>query len=291
MKAASPAFVMFIALCSSQMRAADTPTTRPALNIVDRVSCSSLCQCRQPVEKALKTIGDMGFKYVDLACLPWAPHVDVPHLMKDFDAVASRVEAALKTADLKVSNLTYDPIGSKPFEEYRLIFKTLVRLAGRLHAPLINLMAPAAASDRIDDVKKLQILQQIAKEGGIILTLETHVGQVTEKPADAAWFCRQVPGLGLTLDPSHYFAGPNQGKDFSEVYRYVRNTGFRAGGMSWKTIQSPWGEGPMDFVQITRDLESRGYRGYYVVEYIEGFNNLDPVAESRKFLAWAKALK
>lgn len=139
-------------------------------------------------------------------------------------------------------------------------------------------------------LNKLQTLQRIASQGGVLLTLETHCKQVTELPADAEWFCREVPGLGLTLDPSHYYAGPNQGEPFDQVYPYVYGTGFRAGGMNWSTIQLPWGEGPIDFTMIVRDLDAGGYRGFYVAEYIEGFNQVDPLAESRKFLQWIRGL-
>jgi sugar phosphate isomerase/epimerase len=138
---------------------------------------------------------------------------------------------------------------------------------------------------------KLNVLQKIAAERKVKLTLETHANQLTEHPADAVWLCKAAPGVGLTLDPSHYYAGPNQGKPYDEVYPYVMGTGFRAGGMEWKTVQMPWGEGPIDFVAIVRNLESHGYKGYYVAEYIEGFNELDAVAESRKFLEWTKTLE
>ena len=40
-----------------------------------------------------------------------------------------------------------------------------------------------------------------------------------------------------------------------------------------------------------RKLEAAGYKGFYVAEYIEGFNTVDPVAESRKFLEWLKQVK
>src|SRR5690606_32045847 len=119
----------------------------------------------------------------------------------------------------------------------------------------------------------------------------THANQLTEHPADAVWLCTKAPGVGLTLDPAHYYAGPHQGKSFDEVYPHVMGTGFRAGGMSWATVQMPWGEGPIDFDTIVRELESRGYEGFYVVEYIEGFNKLDPLEESKKFLEWTKSLK
>ena len=255
---------------------------------VDRVACSSLLQCKQPTDKAFQTIAALGYRWVDLSCLNWAPHVAVPKLVEDFDREAARVEAALKANGLRAANLTFDALETRPFEQYERDFRAVVKLAARLKARLINLMAPGAKANRQDMVVKLRKLQAIASEAGVILTLETHCNQVTEKPADALWLCQQAPGLALTLDPSHYYAGPNQGANFDALYPYVQGTGFRAGGMSWQTIQMPWGEGPIDFAAVVRQLQAHGYKGFYAVEYIEGFNQLDAVAESRKFIEWAR---
>jgi sugar phosphate isomerase/epimerase len=256
----------------------------------ERASCSSLALCKQPAAKALQAIGQVGYRWVDLSCLNWAPHVSVPRLLEDFGKEAARAELALKTSGLKVSNLTFDSFEGQPFDKYETQFRAVSKLAVRLKARLINLMAPSPKADRKELVSNLKKLQAIAAGDGVILTLETHVGQVTERPADALWLCQQVPGLGLTLDPSHYFAGPHQGAGFDELLPYVRGTGFRAGGMSWKEIQLPWGQGPIDFRALVRKLEAAGYRGFYVAEYIEGFNQLDPLTESRRFLEWARVL-
>ncbi len=254
----------------------------------ERGSCSTLVKSKQPLEPALKTVADMGFKYADVMCLFWVPHVNVDALVKDFDAEAARVEKALADNKLKVSNLTFDDITAKPFDEYKMRFAAVVKLAVRLKAPLINIMAPPAKSDRADMMAKLKVIHRIAADSGIKLTLETHMGQMTEIPADAEKICREIPGLGLTLDPSHYYAGPNQGKSFDNLYPYVMNTGFRAGGMTRETIQMPWGEGAVDFAAIVRKLAAGGYRGYYVVEYLEGLGGVDSVASSKAFLEWMK---
>ncbi len=261
-----------------------------ARGIADRLSCSTLCQRKQPTGTALKVIADMGFQYVDLSCLTWAPHVSVIDLRKDFEAEAARVEQLLAGNRLRVSNFTFDAIEVKPFGEYEEYFRLLVRLAGRLNVRVINIMAPSKKVDLQDQIVKLRRLQAIAAAGGVQLTVETHVGQVTEFPADAVKLCAEVPGLGLTLDPGHYYAGPHQGKPFDQVYPLVRGTGFRAGGFSRKTIQMPWGEGPIDFAKVVRDLEAAGYQGFYVAEYLEGHGDVDPLPECRKFLEWGKGL-
>lgn len=268
----------------------EKPTAPAKRRIADWASCSSLIQLKQPLETVARSISEMGYKYVDLSCLSWAPHASVVEMHKDFEKEVGRVEAALAANHLRVSNLTLDAIEIKPYEEYEKDFRLVVRLAARLKARLVNIMAPSKGSDWADQVKKLNALQAIAAQSGIILTVETHCGQITELPADAERLCQAVPGLGLTLDPSHYFAGPNQGKDFGFLYPFVQGTGFRAGGMSWDTIQMPWGEGPIDFAGIVAGLEAAGYQGFYVLEYLEGLNRLDALAEARQFIAWAKKL-
>jgi sugar phosphate isomerase/epimerase len=253
---------------------------------LERAACSTLCQLKQPTEKAFQAIAGAGFKWLDLSCLSWAPHVNAAKLAADFEPEAIRVERALDASGLRVANLTFDAIETLPFEKYEAQFRALVQLAARLEARLINLMAPSAKCDRADQVAKLRKLQQIAREGGVILTAETHCNQITEWPADAVQLCQEVPGLKLTLDPSHYFAGPNQGASFDQIYPLVEGTGLRAGGRDWNSIQLAWGEGPIDFAEVIRKLKAAGYRGFFAVEYLEGHNQVDALAQSRRFLEW-----
>jgi sugar phosphate isomerase/epimerase len=261
---------------------------RSAVKFVDRIACSSLCQAKQPMETAFKVIAEMGYHWVDLSCMNWAAHVNVPRLTEDFETEAGRIETALKRYDLQVANLTFDSVDMEHFESYAQQFEAVLKLAVRLKARLINLMAASPKVDRQSYVEKLRRLEAMAEKPGVILTLETHCNQITELPSDAAWLCYQVPGLGLTLDPSHYYAGTNQGLSFDQLIPLVQGTGFRAGGRSWAEIQLPWGQGPINFQQVVQKLEKAGYTGFYVAEYIEGFSQTDAIAESRNFLEWAK---
>jgi len=273
-------------------RAASAPPAKADRSIADRLSCSSLCLLKHPTEQALAAIAGMGYKYVDLSCLTWAPHASVVEMHKDFEKEVSRVERLLAKYDLGVSNLTYDSLEIKPFDQYTEDFRLLARLAHRLDARLINIMAPSKKYDFDEAVTKLRTLQAIAAEHGVLLSVETHVNQLTELPADAARLCERVPGLGLTLDPSHYYVGPNKGKPFDFLYPKVYGTGFRAAGTTWDQIQMPWGQGPIDFDAIVRGLEAAGYKGFYVTEYLEGFRGMaDVLPQCRAFLAWGKQLR
>lgn len=212
-------------------------------------------------------------------------HVNVPALMKDFDAEASKIEAAVKSNGLKVTGLTWDSIEARPFDVYEAEFRALVKLAGRLKARVINLMAPGVKVDRRRGPKR-----HVAgdREG----RRHHPDARNAREPGDRAAVRRGLvlpagARPGLTLDPSHYYAGPNKGRPFDIVYPYVQGTGFRAGGMTWETIQSPWGEGPIDFLEIIRQLEKHGYKGYYVSEYLQRSEKVDAVTETKKYLQWS----
>ena len=267
------------------------PLPQPSTSrVAERLGCSSLALAKQPTEAAFRGLAELGFKWVDLSCLSWCRHVSVPALLADFELEARRVERALATNGLRVANLTFDAFDDGNFDPYEKQFQAVVKLAARLKARLINIMAPSNKADREQVAARLKRLVAVAGKDGILLTLETHCGQITERPAEALWLCQQVPGLGLTLDPSHYYAGPNQGGSFEALYPYVQGTGFRAGGASWSEIQLPWGQGPIDFAAVVRKLEAAGYQGFYVTEYIEGFNKVDAPGESKRFLQWARGL-
>lgn len=265
----------------------------PGGGIAERASCSSLCKLKAPTDEALKTIAGMGYKWVDLSALTWAPHVSVKALRRDADKETQRVEAVLKETGLRVSNLTYDSweaFGGRSFDEYEKDMEALAEFAAKEKARVINIMGPSNQADRMDVAAKLKNLVAITKKHKVILTVETHVGQITEQPADALWLCKKVPGLGLTLDPSHFYAGPNQGKAFEELYPYVQGTGLRAGGMTTDKLQLAWGEGPIDFAKIVRDLKKAGYKGCYVTEYLQDMNGIDAVEQARKYLEWIRKL-
>ena len=78
-----------------------------------------------------------------------------------------------------------------------------------------------------------------------------------------------VPNLGLALDPSHFYAGPWQGRDFSITYPHTHIVHLRDAGNSPEKIQLPPGKGCVDFAGILRGLTQHGFSGPLVVEYID----------------------
>ena len=78
--------------------------------------------------------------------------------------------------------------------------------------------------------------------------MKTQIGCMTEDPDTAVVLCDNVKGLGLALDPSHYIAGPRQGRDFSKVMPYVFHVHLRDTTKSQLHVRV--GQGEVDYGRL-----------------------------------------
>src|SRR5262249_26082232 len=67
------------------------------------------------------------------------------------------------------------------------------------------------------------------------------------------------PGLGLTLDPSHYIAGSPQVKTFDQVYPYVRHVHLRDTGRGPNQFQVHVGQGEIAYGRVIAQLSRCHY--------------------------------
>ena len=132
-------------------------------------------------------------------------------------------------------------------------------------------MPPIEAVGMERAVRRFERLVAIAKEYGITLAVEAHARTMLEIPDAAVEFCKAIPGIALTFDPSHMVAGPNQSAPFDQILPYVKHTHWRDSGDSWDHCQLPVGEGIVDFRGCLKALADVGYDGIYAVEYIDSF--------------------
>jgi sugar phosphate isomerase/epimerase len=131
---------------------------------------------------------------------------------------------------------------------------------------VITIPAAAAGTDVAGEVRRLCTLARVAEQEGVVLTVETRMGTVTELPDAAVELCRRVPGLGLTLDPSHYIAGPNQARSFDVVYPYVRHVHLRDTGRAPNHFQVRVGQGEVEYGRIISQLARQQYDRVLTVE-------------------------
>lgn len=226
------------------------------------VACSTLCFARFPLDQALRKIAELEFSKVDVAIHEHGPHLCPSQVLEDVGLAAQRIRIgpSLSPAAFSVQIEAPDPA-----TEHRQL-QAICHLARLSMVPVITIPAASSGSGIDAEVRRLSALVHLASLEGIGLTVETRIGTLTEIPDAAVELCKRVPGLGLTLDPSHYIAGSHQGKSFDAVYPYVRHVHLRDTGRSPEQFQVRVGQGEVEYGRIISHLCRYHYDRLLTVE-------------------------
>jgi sugar phosphate isomerase/epimerase len=219
------------------------------------VACSTLCFARYPLERALRVIGELEFSKLDVAIHERGPHLRPSEVAADVPLAAQRIRIG---PSLTPAAFSVEIEARSAAEHYRQL-RAVCRLARTSMVSIIALPASPSGTDLDAEVKRLVPLVHLAQAEGIVLTLPTRIGTLTEDPDTAARLCERVPGLGLTLDPSHYIAGPHQGRSFEQVYPFVRHVHLRDTGRGPDQFQVRVGQGEVEYGRVVAQLARQNY--------------------------------
>ena len=230
---------------------------------------STLTFSRAPLAEALRGVAGLGFTAVELAALEGWAHVAPSRLLDDFPGELERVRQTLSASGLRPVAIN-GGLGAAEAREVARRARALFRLALGLGVSVVTMPAGPAEAGLDAAADHLRPLVEEATRYGVVLSVETHMGAVTEEPAAAAALCRMLPGLRLTLDPSHYWAGPARGRGWEATLPYVAHVHLRDAGLGgWEEIQVWPGRGAVDFATVDSALRRTGYTGARAVEYID----------------------
>lgn len=233
------------------------------------VACSTLCFSREPLESALRHIAELEFNKIDLAIHEGGTHLRPSEVAENPEAALQRLRTG---PSLTPSALDLD-FGAVDEKTYRRRFEAMCRLAKSLTVAVLTIPAAPADTPFDAEVKRLAGLADLASGEGLVLTVATHARTLTALPSQAIALCKAVPGLGLTLDPSHYLCGPNQGALYDEIFPYVQNVHFRDTGKGPDAFQVRVGQGAIEYGRFANLLERQGYDRGLTVSILDA---LDP---------------
>lgn len=236
------------------------------------VTCSTLCFASLSLEEALHTIRRLQFTKADLAI-----HSDGPHLTPE-EVVADpvRVSQRLRASSLGFAAFHLD---LKPSLDRQTLtqLQVISRLARVLTVPVLTVPAAPTGSDVEAEIQRLVPWSEIVTAEGVILCLETTRGTLTEDPATAEMLCRRVPGLALTLDPSHYHVTPRGPVNHDSLYEFARHVRLRDSGAAQEMFQVRVGQGEIEYSRIIGQLERFDYARSLTVDYRDVADNPFPV--------------
>jgi sugar phosphate isomerase/epimerase len=229
------------------------------------VACSTLCFARHSLEDTLRILAELRFNKFDVAIHEGGRQLKPSEVAADVGLAANRLRfgPGLTPAAFSVE------IDAQSEEEYHRQFKAICRLARLSTVPLLCVPAAAAGSPIDAEVQRLTKLVQLTDAEGLLLTVPTRVGTLTENPDTAVTLCERVPNLGLTLDPSHYIAGPHNGGNYDQVFPFVRHVYLRDTGRGPNQFQVRVGQGEVEYGRIIAQLSRQHFDRILTVDIHE----------------------
>jgi sugar phosphate isomerase/epimerase len=219
------------------------------------VACSTLCFGRLGLEEALRQIAELQFGKFDVAIHEHGRQLRPSEVVADVNQAAARLRHGPGLAPVAFSL----EIDAPREQDYLRQFRAVCRLARISAVPLLSLR-PAPLATPIDvEVQRLKRLVAVADADGILISVSTLTGTHTETPDASVALCQAVPGLGLTLDPSHFTAGPHQNKNYDQVFPYVRHVHLRDTGRGPNQFQVRVGQGEVEYGRIVSQLLRHRY--------------------------------
>jgi sugar phosphate isomerase/epimerase len=195
------------------------------------------------------------FNKLDVAIDERGPHLKPSEVLADVGLAAQRIRIGPSLSPAAISAEIDAPTAA----EYQEQLGAICHLARLSNVPIVTIPAAPVQSDLETEVTRLNKLVHFARTEGVVLSVVTRIGTLTETPDGAVELCERVPGLGLTLDPSHFIAGPNQGAHFDQVFPYVRHVQLRDTGTEPDQFQVRVGQGEVEYGRIIAQLTRLHY--------------------------------
>ena len=142
------------------------------------VACSTLCFARHPLDRALRLIAELEFTKVDVAIHQQGPHLRPTEVLADVSLAAQRIRIgpSLSPAAFSVE------IDAPSPEEFQRQLRAICHLARLSTVAVLTLPAAPTGTSIETEVKRLAGLVRLAESEGIILTVKTRTGTLTENP-------------------------------------------------------------------------------------------------------------
>jgi sugar phosphate isomerase/epimerase len=207
------------------------------------------------LEDALRLIAELEFSKFEAAIHERSCQLRPSEVVADIGRAAGRLRygPGLTPAAFSVAIEAANPA------EHDRQLKAICRLARVSAVPLVTIKAAAVNTPLAEEIARLQHLVNLGAADGVQVSVSTHLGTLTEDPEVALDLCQRVKGLSLTLDPSHYIAGPHVDKNHDALYPYVKHVHLRDTGRGPNQFQVRVGQGEVEYGRIIAQLSRYQY--------------------------------
>jgi sugar phosphate isomerase/epimerase len=216
------------------------------------VAASTDCFPDIPLPDVIAVLQDMEFSTVEIALHEGGCQMPPTRIDSEFDRA---VELCRDTHRLDICSYSVG-IDAQGTEYYEL-FKTVCRFAKATKVVILTVPSAELGTPFNEEIERLQRLVSIAETEGARVALRTQIGCLSEDPDTVMNLCDNVPGLGLTMDPSHYWVGPHRNKNLDKLMKYVLHVHLRDSKKD--QLQVRVGQGEIEYAKLITQLERVHY--------------------------------
>ncbi len=246
------------------------------------VAASTSCYPEFSLVDAVEKLTDLEFTAVEIAVDEQGSQIRPSQVEENLDdAIAlCRDTHRLDLASYAVS------ITATGDDFYRQ-FDACCRLAKATKVVAITLPSAELGTPFNEEVEHLRRVVDIAQREGVLVSIKTEVGRLSEDPDTCVVICDNAQGLGVTLDPSTYICGPHAGRQYDKLMKYVYNVHLRDSNKDNPQVRV--GQGDVEYSKLVTQLRRVKYNRAFVVSMVP-LEGLDHDSEMRKLRLLVESL-
>ena len=233
------------------------------------VCVSTECFPDLSLAKAMERLSELEFTAVELDVHEGGPHLQPGGVATDPEAAIAACSDLQRLRPMAISFSS--PETPELYDRFtaccRLAVVTIVVDASELGTPFNG------------EIERLRRMVAIATGMGVVVGVKTTAGRMTQDSETTASLCRNVPGLGVTLDPSHFIYGHKKMASWEPILKYVCHVHLR--DTKPDVFQVRIGQGCVEYGKLVAQLERVGYKRA-LCALMPPMENIDQVAELRK---------
>jgi sugar phosphate isomerase/epimerase len=247
--------------------------SKGVLNVVF-VAASTGCFPEIPLPDVIEVLSDLEFTCVEIVLDDKSTQMPPARILEDYNECLRLIRDTHRL-DICSYNVKIDAEGDAYYER----FEKICDLAKATKVVSLTIPSGEHGTPFNQEVEHLQKLVGISESRGVRIGLKSQVGRLSEDPDTVKNLCDYVPGVGLTLDPSHYLCSNNRNKNYEKLLKYVYHVQLRDSKKD--QLQVRVGQGEIEYGRLITQLQGVGYDLALSVE-MEPMEGMDMRQELRK---------
>jgi sugar phosphate isomerase/epimerase len=238
------------------------------------IAASTECFESLPLVTALERLVELEFSSVEIAIHEDGGQLRPSEVAQDLEKAVSMCRFTHRL-DLIAYSLRFQATG----EDYYDQFTACCRLAKATKVVQVTVHSGEVGTPFNEEVERLRRLVAIATHEGVRVSIKNEIGRLSEDPDTLIVLCDNVPGLGVTFDPSHHLCGSFSHKNADRLMRYTYHVHLR--DSTRKHLQVRVGQGEIEYGRIITQLRRCRYNRALSVNITE-MPEVDHMGEMRK---------